>query len=175
MSALTSERLDHDQFEATYEKYFPLLTQVAVFKFQVPDTEAETLVHDVLLSYLRKGATVIDLRPWLIGAICHASRHYWRLNGRIIGADPEAQLDRVDPSTVHILDSLPDQIAAREALECLSPRCQQILHMRYFEGCTIPEIAKRLGVKSKYASKLVTKCLRRAEKMFAEEGARDDG
>ena len=175
MSALTRESLDPAQFEATYEKYFPLLTQVAVFKFQVPDTEAETLVHDVLLSYLRKGTAIVDLRPWLIGAICHASRHYWRLNGRIIDADPAAQLDRVDPATVDILDSLPDQIAAREALECLSPRCQQILHMRYFEGCTIPEIAKRLGVKSKYASKLVTKCLRRAEKMFAKEGTRNDG
>jgi len=170
MSALTSERPDHDQFEATYVKYFPLLTQVAMFKFQVPDTEAETLVHDVLLSYLRKGATVIDLRPWLIGAICHASRHYWRLNGRIIGADPDAELDRVDPTTLHILDSLPNQIAARQAIESLSPRCQQILHMRFFEGCTVPEIAVRLGVKAKYASKLLTKCLRRVEKLFAEKG-----
>ncbi|HVR39846.1 MAG TPA: sigma-70 family RNA polymerase sigma factor [Thermoanaerobaculia bacterium] len=170
MSVLTSERFDHGHFEATYEKYFPLLVQVAVFKFQVPDTEAETLVHDVLLSYLRKGTTVLDLRPWLIGAICHASRHYWRLNGRIIATDPEVELERVDPATVRILDSLPDQIAARKALECMSPRCQQILHMRFFEGCTVPEIAARLGVKAKYASKLLAKCLRRAEKLFSEEG-----
>jgi len=170
MTALTSDRLDDRHFEAVYEQYFGLLAQIASFKFQVPDSEAETLVHDVLISYLRKTEDVIELRSWLIGAICHASRHYWRLNGRTVGADAEIELDRVDPASLRILDSLPDQIAAREALECLAPRCQEVLHMRYFEGCTIPEIAERLGVKSKYAQKLITKCLRRAERLYGEKG-----
>jgi RNA polymerase sigma factor (sigma-70 family) len=170
MTPLPLARFDDHHFEAIYGQYFDLLVQIAVYKFQVPETEAETLVHDVLISYLRKSAEVIDLRPWLIGAICHASRHYWRLNGRIIGADGDADLDRVDPASLRILDSLPDQLAAREALECLAPRCREVLRMRYFEGCTIVEVAERLGITPKYAQKLITKCLRRAERLYGEKG-----
>jgi len=170
MSPLIDERAEAQDFEAVYAQYFDLLAQIAVFKFQVPDSEAETLVHDVLISYLRKSGDIIDLRPWLIGAICHASRHYWRLNGRTTGADAEIEHDRADPASLRILDSLPDQIAAREALECLRPRYREILHMRYFEGCTIAEVASRLGVKTKYAQKLITKCLRRAEKEYSRKG-----
>lgn len=170
MTPLTNARVDDQHFEAVYEQYFDLLAQIAVYKFQVPDSEAETLVHDVLISYLRKSHDIIDLRPWLIGAICYASRHYWRLNGRIVGADPELGYDRVDPASLRILDSLPDQLAAREALECLAPRCREILHMRYFEGCTVAEVASRLGVKTKYAQKLITKCLRRAERLYTKKG-----
>jgi len=170
MSPLTSERAEEHAFEAIYSQYFDLLAQIAIFKFQVPDSEAETLVHDVLISYLRKGGDILDLRAWLIGAICHASRHYWRLNGRTIGTDADIERDRADPASLRILDSLPDQIAAREALECLGPRYREILHMRYFEGCTIAEVAIRLGVKTKYAQKLITKCLRRAEREYSRKG-----
>ncbi len=170
MTSLTSAQVDEREFEAIYEQYFPLLAQIAVFKFQVPDTEAEALVHDVLIGYLRKSTDIVELRRWLIGAICYASRHFWRLNGRFLDGEPDVELDRADPASVRILDSLPDQLAAREALECLSPRCQEVLHMRYFEGCTIAEVAGRLGVKTKYAQKLITKCLRRAERLYGEKG-----
>lgn len=169
MAPLTSSQLDDQHFEAVYEQYFPLLMQIAMFKFQVPDAEAEGLVHDVLMSYLKKASSVLELRPWLIGAICYASRHYWRLNGRNV-ADPDVALDRADPASLRIVDSLPDQLAARQALECLSPRCQEVLHLRYFEGHTVAEIATRLGVKTKYAQKLITKCLRRAERLYGGKG-----
>ena len=159
-----------ERFTAIYEQHFPLLAQIAVHKFRVPDTEAETLAHEVFLTYLRKSDTINDLRGWLIGAICHASRHYWRLNGRNVNVEEDFDFDRVDPSSMRIVDSLPAQIAAREALECLSPRCQEILRLRYFEGWTMHEIADHFGVKPKYAQKLVSKCLRRAEMMYGAKG-----
>lgn len=167
--ALTSERVSDHEFEAVYEQYFDLLAQIAVVKFHVPDCEAETLVHDVLLGYLLKSGDIVDLRRWLVGAICHASRHYWRLNGRTISCDSSTR-DRADPSSLRILDTLPDQIAVREALACLRPRYREILQMRYFEGCTVAEVAMRLGVKAKYAQKLITKCLRRAEILYSRKG-----
>lgn len=170
MTQLASPSLDERQFEAIYEQYFGLLVQIASFKFRVPESDAEALVHDVLISYLRRSATVLDLRSWLIGAICYASRHYWRLNGRTVPVDDEADAERADPASLHIVDSLTDQLAAREALECLTPRCQAVLHMRYFEGCTIAEVASRIGVKPKSAQKMITKCLRRAERLYNEKG-----
>ncbi|HYC91553.1 MAG TPA: sigma-70 family RNA polymerase sigma factor [Thermoanaerobaculia bacterium] len=170
MNSPTTARAADHSFEAIYEQYFPLLAQIAVCKFHVPDADAEALVHDVLMGYLRKSEDIVELRPWLIGAICYASRHYWRLNGRTMGAEAEMMGDRVDPASLRILDSLPDQLAAREALECLKPRYREILHMRYFEGCTVAEVASRLGVKTKYAQKLITKCLRRAERLYSQKG-----
>lgn len=170
MTQLASPSLDERQFEAVYEQYFGLLVQIASFKFRVPESDAEALVHDVLISYLRRSATVLDLRSWLIGAICYASRHYWRINGRTVPADDEADAERPDPASLHIVDSLTNQLAAREALECLTPRCQAVLQMRYFEGCTIAEVASRIGVKPKSAQKMITKCLRRAERLYNEKG-----
>ena len=170
MTPLTSSPIDDRLFEEIYEQYFDLLMQIAEYKFRVPYTEAEALIHDVMVGYLRKSELVLDLRSWLIGAICHASRHYWRQNGRTISADAEIELDRVDPASLRILDSLTAQIAAREALECLSARYQEILRLRYFEGCTVPEVAARLGVKTKSAQKLITKALRRAERLYGEKG-----
>src|SRR5215213_11202815 len=130
-------KTDDERFCEIYEEHFEFLVGIAVQKFRVPDTEAETLAHEVFLTYLRKAHTIYDLRAWLVGAICHASRHYWRLNRRLVAAENPMELDRMDPASTRILDSLPDQLAAREALECLSPRCQEILRLRYFEGCTI--------------------------------------
>lgn len=170
MTQLASPSLDERQFEAIYEQYFGLLVQISSFKFRVPESDAEALVHDVLMSYLRRSATVLELRSWLIGAICYASRHYWRLNGRTVPADDEADAKRADPASLHIVDSLTNQLAAREALECLTPRCQAMLQMRYFEGCTIAEVASRIGVKPKSAQKMITKCLRRAERLYSEKG-----
>ena len=167
MSVVTSEPAvptsAEERFTAIYEQHLPLLASIAIHKFRVPDSEAQTLAHEVFLTYLRKADTIIDLRGWLVGAICHASRHYWRLNGRTVTVEEDFDFDRADPQSLRILDSLPDQLAAREALERLSPRCQEILRLRYFEGWSMQEIADHFGVKPKYAQKLVTKCLRRAE------------
>ena len=170
MTPLTSPQIDDRLFEEIYEQYFDLLMQIAEYKFRVPYTEAEALIHDVLIGYLRKSDLVLDVRSWLIGAICHASRHYWRQNDRTVSADAEIELNRVDPASLRILDSLTAQIAAREALECLSERYQKILRMRYFEGCTVAEIAERIGSKPKGTQKLITKALRRAERLYGEKG-----
>src|SRR6266446_2570287 len=96
---------DEERFEAIYAEHFEFLVGVAVHKFHIHESEAETLVHEVFLSYLKKH------------------------------------------------DSLPDQLAARQALECLTPRCQRVLYLRYFEGCSILELAERMGVRPKRAQK----------------------
>ena len=172
MSVLNSDaaypRVDETQFEALYAQESDFLFSVAVRKFRVPESEAETLVHEVFLGYLKHLPEIREVRGWLLGAICNASRYYWRSNGRMVSG--EEQFDRIDPQSANILESLPDQLAAREALACLPPRCQEVLRMRYFDGCSIAEIAERLSLTTKYTQKLVTKCLRRAERMYKAKG-----
>ena len=166
-------RHDDQAFEELYAEHFDFLVAVAVRKFRVPESDAESLAHEVFLSYLRRKADVQNVHSWILGAICNASRYYWRQNGRMIEPlDDDQAFERPDPATTRILDSLPDQLAARQALEGLTARDQEILRMRYFEGFSIVEIAQRLGVKPKYAQKLLTKVLRRAERNYRRKGSR---
>lgn len=161
------QEIDELDFARMYEENFGLLVAIAVRKFQVPEVDAEALAHEVFFSYLKRKSEIRDLHPWLIGAICHASRYFWRQEGRRTD-----QLDhswaalRPDPASAEILDVLPAQLAAREILEALPPRYQEILRLRYYEGYSIREIADYLGVTAKYTQKLVMKCLRRAEQMY---------
>ena len=174
MTAVSDSAPRDDRFfEELYAEHFDFLVAVAVRKFRVPECDAESLAHEVFLSFLRRSEEVREVHAWLLGAICHASRYYWRQNGRLIEPlDDDQAFERPDPATTRILDSLPDQLAARQALEGLMPRDQEILKMRYFEGCSIVEIGQRLGVKAKYAQKLLTKVLRRAERNYRRKGSR---
>jgi len=173
VSESTLPRRDDQSFEELYSEHFGFLVAVAVRKFRVPESDAEALAHEVFLSYLRRKNEVLNVHSWILGAICHASRYYWRQQGRMVEAlDDDQAFERPDPATTRILDSLPDQLAARQALEGLMPRDQEILRMRYFEGRSIVEMAERLGVKPKYAQKLLTKVLRRAERNYRKRGSR---
>jgi len=155
-------------FREVYESNYAFLTSIAVNKFYVPEDEAEMLATEVFLTYLRKRDQIVDLRSWLIGAICHVSRHYWRANRRAVDADSEIDVNYVDPASQRIGDVLTDQIAARQVLDSLAPRYSEILRLRFFSGLTVPEIAAHLGVKPKYAQKLISKCLKRAEKLLTQ-------
>ena len=165
--------IDDPDFGELYSDNLRLLVAIAVRKFQVPEVDAEGLAHEVFLSYLKRKNEIRDLHPWLIGAICHASRYFWRQNGhRTEQLDQTMAALRPDPASAGILDVLPAQLAAREILELLPPRYQEILRLRYFEGYSIREIADYLGVTAKYTQKLVAKCLRMAEQMYNAAPAR---
>ena len=165
--------IDELDFARMYEDNLSLLVAIAMRKFQVPEPDAEGLAHEVFFSYLKRKNEIRDLHPWLIGAICHASRYFWRQNGRRTEQlDHSRAVLRPDPASAGILDSLPAQLAAGEILELLPPRYQEILRLRYYEGYSIQEIADYLGVTAKYTQKLVSKCLRRAELVYNAAPAR---
>ena len=158
---------DEDDFARLYTENMDTLIAVAVRKFHVPAVDAEALAHEVFLSYLKRKDEIRELHKWLLGAICNASRYYWRQHGRNIEQlDSESASIRPDPASANSPEILAARIAAGEALAGLSPRYQHILRLRYFEGYSINEIAEYLGVTAKYAQKLVTKCLHRAEEVF---------
>jgi len=159
--------IDEEEFAQLYEQNCGVLIALAVRKFRVPLDDAEALAHEVFLSYLKRKDDIRDLHHWLVGAICNASRYYWRQHGRNVEQlDTEVADMRPDPASANIVEMMMARIASGEAMAGLSPRYQHILRLRYFEGYSIKEIADHLGVTSKYTQKLVAKCLRRAEEIF---------
>jgi hypothetical protein len=69
-------------FDSIYDTYAPLLRRIAVSRFGIPTAYAADLVHDVFATYLVNPKRVEELRPYLIGAICNASRSYLRKSTR---------------------------------------------------------------------------------------------
>lgn len=150
-------------FTALYEEHFDLLVSIAIGRFRIAEGDAETLAHDVFLSFLLHADRVVDRERWLVGAICNASRHHLRQSGRTESLDDTAS-DAADPRSCRVVESLPDQLAARQVYECLTPKCQQVLALRYIEGYTVPEVAAAIGTTKKYAAKLISRCLEQAQR-----------
>jgi len=162
---------DPDDFGAVYEDNYRLLVGTAVEHFNISEIDAQTLAHEVFLAYFLKAQEVMNSRAWLISAICNASKYYLRLRSRYVPL-PSAIEEIPDPQ--HLDERLPDQIAAREAFSCVTARCQFALRLRYLEGYSVPEIAAELNTSTKYAQKLVSRCLRQAQCRYMRKGDGDD-
>src|SRR6266568_5479292 len=65
-----------------YTNHRKLLLFIACRKFRMPESDAEGLIQEVFLSFLQVGTPIHDVRSWLVAAMCNASRHYWRAQGR---------------------------------------------------------------------------------------------
>jgi RNA polymerase sigma-70 factor (ECF subfamily) len=155
-----------DDLEKISGRYLSLLKSIAIRKFRVPADDADALAHEVLLGYLSRSDKILDLEKWMIGAICNASRYYWRQHRRPIELlDPDIASALPDSASQSIADALSARIAVGEVLAGLPPRYQHILRLRFYEGRSISEIAQELSLTPKYAQRLVTRCLRRLDEL----------
>src|SRR6266542_6935070 len=116
-----------------YVDYRMLLLSVACRKFRIPECEAENLIQEVFLSYLQAGTRIENARAWLVAAMCNASRHYWRAQGRTESL-PDDFHDHSDPASAGLAETFAIRITVRKALNYLQPRCRETLWLHYFEG-----------------------------------------
>jgi RNA polymerase sigma factor (sigma-70 family) len=158
-----------DAFGVVYEENYQLLVRTAVKNYHISELDAEALAHEVFLAYFLKAHEITNSRAWLVSAICNAAKYFLRLRGRHVPLAPETA-EIPDPSLARVGDALPDQLAAREAFECVTARCQIALRLRYLEGYSVPEVAAELHTSPKYAQKLISRCLRQAKERYRKRG-----
>lgn len=151
-----------------YEEHLQLLVGTAVGTFHICETDAQALAHEVFVSFILKAHEIVRPRAWLVSAIYNASRHYLRTRARHVGLSPDYE-ERNESAA----DSLRDHLVAREVICCLTARCQLALHLRYVEGYSIQELAEELDTTSRYAQKLVGRCLRQAKQRYAAKENRE--
>lgn len=151
---------------AIYERHLRLMLWIARRRFRIPEPEAEPLVHEVFVNFLSKAGTIEDVKAWLVAGISNACRYYLRLRDRCEPL-PEDIAERPDPQFTRVLDMWPDQLAARQAIASTTARCQLVLRLRYFEGYSVPEIAKELRITNAYATKLLGECLKQAQRRYS--------
>ena len=154
-----------DDVEALYLEHRSLLLYVASRKFRIPESDAENLIQEVFLSFLQTGTKIDNVRAWLVAAMCNASRHFWRAQGRTESL-PEDFHDHADAGSVGLADQFATQMTVRQALNYLQPRCRETLWLHYFEGRSANDVARELETTSRYAEKLIHNCLKRVREIY---------
>lgn len=154
-----------DDIGELYVRHRTLLLHVGCRKFRVPESEAEALIQEVFLSFMTTTSKIENVKAWLVAAMCNASRHYWRVQGRTESL-PENFDDHSDPSSAGIAETMAEVITMQQALDYLQPRCRETLYMHYYEGLSANDVARRQDTTSRYAEKLIHNCLKRVREIY---------
>lgn len=151
--------------EDAYKKHADLLRHIAEKKFAIPPPDAEGVVSEVFTSYLLRRDSVRNAKKWLIGAVCHASRAYWRDASRIVQL-PENVGEYADPDSGGLEKRIVDRVTMARALMQIPPKCRETLRLYYAEGYSAAEIATHLGTTSGYVMQLLHTCRKRARTAY---------
>jgi RNA polymerase sigma factor (sigma-70 family) len=154
-----------DVVEKLYIDHRTLLMYVACRKFRIPDCDAENLIQEVFLSFIQTGTRIENVRAWLVAAMCNASRHYWRAQGRTESL-PDNFNDHCDPGSQGLEQKFAMKMTIRQALDYLQPRCRETLWLHYFEGRSAGDVARELETTNRYAEKLIHNCLKRVREIY---------
>jgi len=163
--AVEPHLLSADEVEVLYVEHRTLLLFIASRKFHIADGEAENLIQDVFLSFLQTCTRIDNVRSWLVAAMCNASRHFWRAQGRTESL-PDDYANACDPKTWGTAEEHAMRLTMSKVVGYMQPKCRETLRLHYFEGRSANDIAKELETTPRYAEKLIHNCLRRAREIY---------
>jgi len=148
-------------FEEAYLRYAPRLQRIAIRRFRIEAGDAEVLVQDVFTTYFQHAADVERLEPYLIGAICNASRNYLRRSSA-----SKALFCGEQPCAATPDDALLDEVERKALLSKMLARvgcdCRDLLHRFYVNGEGTDVLAQALGMKRESVKVKLFKCRQRA-------------
>lgn len=153
---------DSGSADTLYLQYAPILRRIARRKYDVPVSDVDALVHDVFATYLTNPSAVRNLRGYLIGGICNASRQYWRERRREVPlCNDESVL-----ASEGIFDGLAERLTVAATVARLRSRCRDILRRYYFEGESTESIATAIETTPRNVIYLLHVCRSRARKIY---------
>jgi len=128
--------------------------------WRIPPQDADDLVQNVLIQFVRKRRDIQQPSPWLKGALKNECRMYWRTRRRSLTVAVDTELLDVADD-----ESMPAQerAVARRHLETwiskLDYRCRRLLKLRYKLGLEPREVAEETGYKPSSVDKVTRRCL----------------
>jgi len=148
-------------FEEAYLRYAPRLQKIAIRKFGIDPGDAEGLVQDVFATYLQHAADVERLEPYLIGAICNASRNHLRRsstsNALFCGEQPCA----ATPDEA-LLDELERKTLLSQMLARVGGPCRDLLRRFYVNAEGTEALAGAFNITRPSVKVKLFKCRQRA-------------
>ena len=148
-------------FEEVYLRYAPTLRKIAVRKFHIPAGEAESLVHDVFATYFMHAGSVHAVEPYLIGAICNASRYYQRRSDAADALFCSETPCMAAPDS-GMLEEIDRKLLLSRMLAGVGRRCRDLLHRYYVNGETTSAIACTMASTPGSVLVFLHKCRKRA-------------
>ena len=128
--AVEPHLLSADEVEVLYIEHRTLLLFIASRKFHIADGEAENLIQDVFLSFLQTCTRIDNVRSWLVAAMCNASRHYWRAQGRTESL-PDDYANACDPKTWATAEEHAMRLTMSKVVGYMQPKCRETLRLHY--------------------------------------------
>lgn len=152
-------------FDAIYAAYATLLRKIAVVKFAISADDAADLVHDVFASYLSNPGRVGNLRPYLIGAICNASRSHIRKMA--VQSAACGSIDECDAANdERLMETVVQNLLLGRILGRLGRSCRDALYSFYIRGETASAIAERRHTSAGYIGRLLHFCRQQARNAY---------
>jgi RNA polymerase sigma factor (sigma-70 family) len=152
-----------EHVEAAYDAHYDLMRFIAARRFHVPASDVRPLIHDVFLAFMRHHAAIGDERSWLVAAVSNACRNYWR------DRKPTEGLPATLPEPLRLADDVSARVDIARLLSRIPKRCRIVLWLRYIDGLSPDEIARRCAESSSrgYGRLLVHRCLRAVREAIA--------
>lgn len=156
---MESRAIEEGSFEELLKGLEPRFRSVFA-RFRIPEQDAEDLLQQALLAYVRKQREVRNPEAWLVGTLRNRCLKYWRARRRsLYTAVDTAILEAVAGEDAPSQERSDMRRDLEGAMGRLRPRCRSILGLRYGLGCEPRETARRLGYKESSIYKLVERCL----------------
>jgi RNA polymerase sigma factor (sigma-70 family) len=176
---LVRECLDGDPnaWAELVQKYKNLIFSVPI-KYGLTRDEAADIFQDVCVKLLSDLKNVRDpqaLPKWIIQVTSHNCFHYKIKRNRFVSSDAEDQNTpepEVQADTVEQIARTEEEQMVREVLGELSPRCNQLIQMLFFEepSRSYRDIASDLGIAVGSIGMMRQRCIDRLRKRFEEVG-----
>lgn len=148
-------------------------------RFRIPPQDAETVLHQTLLTFLYKRNNILDAERWLMGTLRNRCLLYWRDRRRRLYSS-------VDQALLESVAETEDSPRARgellrdlnTALSRLPGRCRGLLWSRYREGVEGAATKSERGSQASGFSRVRERCLAALTRSLiagrvAEEGCDD--
>jgi RNA polymerase sigma factor (sigma-70 family) len=171
---------NEDAWSTLIDKYKNLIFSIPI-KYGFSTDEAAEIFQGVCLELLRDLPTLREPRAlpkWLIQVTSHKCSHRKQQEQRwVSGGEADAKfasLFTAPENTEKALREAEREQMLRQALSALSPRCQQLIHMLFFEFPARPyqEIAECLGLATGSIGFIRGRCLERLRRQLEKAGLR---
>lgn len=140
-------------------------------RFRIPRADAEDLVQEVLLQFVRKRAAIAAPATWLTGALHRECLHYWRRRDRrLFEAIDETVAELVRDESTPPAERQVLHGELRQVFRHLKETCRSLLSLRYGMGCGQAETAERLGYRPSSMDKITRRCLDALGRRLAAAG-----
>jgi RNA polymerase sigma factor (sigma-70 family) len=126
----------------------------------IPAQDAEDVLQQCMLAFVRKASTIDNPEAWLIGAVRRECLMYWRRRYRCLYEQVDSIL--LEDVCCEAAPSPEHDVLMRDldlAIGRTSGRCKDVLRLRYRLGYENEEVANRLGYQSSGIRKIVSRCI----------------